>query len=373
MDGRWLLGRFSAILSICLAIGAGALAQDVREDSLRDKATAGLTLNVLLDLYYAADYGARDGGNRQPFVVNHARQNAFAVNVAGLDAAYTGARLRGRVTLGVGTYFDDNYAAEPAGLRMLYEASAGIRLHRTRAVWLDLGVLPSPYGYEGALAIDQPTLTRSLSAEQVPYYLTGARLSLPLGPRWELRLWLVNGWQVIAETDGAKALGTQLSFRPKPTVLLNWSTFVGSARTPLRPELGLRVYHDLYAHWRVHNRLELLGLVDVGVQSVAGQRTPWVWGVTNAIARWALGPRLGEGWALSGRVEAFSDPGQVVVTTAAPLRVGGASLGVEYAPMAGLLLRLEHRSLWAVAPVLADPAAPRAQSHGLAVAIQARL
>jgi hypothetical protein len=61
-----------------------------------------------------------------------------------------------------------------------------------------------------------------------------------------------------------------------------------------------------------------------------------------------------------------------VVTTAAALRVGGASLGVEYAPMAGLVLRLEHRSLWAVEPVLADPAAPRTQSHGLAVAIQAR-
>jgi len=356
-----------------LLVVAKAQAQDVREDSLRDKATAGLTVNVLLDLYYAADYHAPDGGNRQAFIVNHARQNAFAVNVAGLDAAYTGARLRGRVTLGVGTYFDDTYAAEPAGLRMLYEASAGIRLHRTRAVWLDLGVLPSPYGYEGALAIDQLTLTRSLSAEQVPYYLAGARLSLPLGPRWELRLWLVNGWQVIAETDGAKALGTQLSFRPKPAVLLNWSTFVGSARTPTRPELGLRVYHDLYAHWRVHDRLELLGVVDVGLQWVDGHPQPWVWGVTNAIARWALGPRLGEGWALAGRVEAFADPGRAVVSTAAPPRVGGASLGVEYAPMAGLLLRLEHRSLWAVAPVLADRVGTRAQSHGLAMAIQARL
>jgi acyl transferase domain-containing protein len=42
---------------------------------------------------------------------------------------------------------------------------------------------------------------------------------------------------IVISTDGAKALGTQLSFRPKPSVLLNWSTFVGSARTLARRKI----------------------------------------------------------------------------------------------------------------------------------------
>ncbi len=47
------------------------------------------------------------------------------------------------------TYFEANYAAEPVGLRQLFEASVGLKLATTREIWLDAGVLLSPYGCEG--------------------------------------------------------------------------------------------------------------------------------------------------------------------------------------------------------------------------------
>ncbi len=367
------------LAALAVLLSQPAHAQDLRQDSLRAKATDKLTLNFLIDGYYGYDFARREASqSRQPFYYNSNAHNTFSVNLAMLDAVYTGARVRGRVALGFGTYFEANYAAEPQGLRNLFETSVGVKLSASRDIWLDVGVLPSPYGYEGAISLDQLTYTRSLSAENSPYYLSGARLGFVLGEQWTLNLFVLNGWQNIVETNGSKSLGTQLQFKPKEGVLINWSTYAGDERTAAGANrfASNRYFSDLYAYWKASSRLELLALFDIGLQqydadSVAEDNA--VWTTANAIARYSLS----DTWALGARIEYFSDPNGVIIGAQRAGLTGftayGGSLNLDYSPAANVRLRLEHRTLLSDGDQFADRAGNGTNlNHFITLSLSAR-
>ncbi|OQW43057.1 MAG: hypothetical protein A4S08_10190 [Proteobacteria bacterium SG_bin4] len=70
-----------------------------------------------------------------------------------------------------------NYAAEPGILGNLYEGNVGLKLSGSNNLWLDIGVFPSHIGFESAVGKDNWTLTRSLVAENTPYFESGAKIS----------------------------------------------------------------------------------------------------------------------------------------------------------------------------------------------------
>ena len=111
-----------------------------------------------------------------------------------LSLKYTADRVRATFTPGFGTYMNANYADERQTLENIVEAYVGIRLFKDKNIWLDGGVFSSPYTNETVYSFDQLTYTRSLGAENTPYYLTGAKLTVPLGPLWTIYLYLLNGW-----------------------------------------------------------------------------------------------------------------------------------------------------------------------------------
>ena len=72
--------------------------------------------------------------------------------------------------MAAGTYMNANYAAEPEYLKNIYEANAGIKISKNENLWIDVGILPSHIGFETAIRKDNWTLTRSMVAENSPYY-----------------------------------------------------------------------------------------------------------------------------------------------------------------------------------------------------------
>ena len=114
-----------------------------------------------------------------------------------------------------------------------------------------MGIFSSHLGFESALSKDNWTLTRSLNAENSPYYETGARLTYEVGPKLTLTGLVLNGWQNIRETNQAKALGTQLQWKPTAKVLINSSTFYGNEQPDglaHPPPLFPRFLHHLRRH-----------------------------------------------------------------------------------------------------------------------------
>ncbi|MEO6038456.1 MAG: outer membrane beta-barrel protein, partial [Saprospiraceae bacterium] len=150
--------------------------------------------------YYGYDFGNPAAGNRPGFIYSHNRHNEFNVNLAFLKGAVSTRHFRGNLALMAGTYANANLTAEPATLRNIYEANAGFGgpLKHGGELWLDLGIFPSHIGFESAIGKDCWTLTRSILADNSPFYAAGAKLSYTTAnQKWFFSGLLLNGWQRI--------------------------------------------------------------------------------------------------------------------------------------------------------------------------------
>ncbi len=253
--------------------------------------------------YHSAPLATREA----PYFVSSARQNEITINLAYLDLRYRAKNLRARFVPAFGTYMNANYTNEPGTLRNLLEANVGVLLHAKRRIWLDVGVLGSPYTNESAISKDHLMYTRSLAPEHVPYYLSGVKLSVPLSSKINTYWYVLNGWQVIQDNNERKAIGTQFEYRPNALMLFNWNTFVGDERSANNPEFRTRFFTDLFWIFRPSEKWDATSCVYVGRQQlVAGSARNW-W-QANLIGRHHFTSSV----SLSARVEYFQDADRAV-------------------------------------------------------------
>ena len=349
----WRLTTAPRLLAVVLSLLACgyAPAQTAADSTGNDG--SGLTFGAFVDVYYLYDFSAPADHERAPFVYSHSRHDEIAVNNAVLSAAYSADRVRANVALHTGTYVQRNYAAERLNgselLALLYQANAGVRL--AKGLWLDAGIMPSHIGYESALSIDNPTLTRSLMAENTPYYEAGAKLGWEVNDKLMVMGLVLNGWQRIVETDASKAVGTQVQYKPAEGVLLNWSTFAGK-------EGGNRYFSNLYGAFDFSEAVTLVAAFDVGWQQVtapAGNRTYHHWFNPNMMVRC----QPVEKWALAGRLEYYHDPNNLIIPAAdlgdnhlvTGFQTWSPSVNFDYLPVKKVALRLEGRLFRSRQPV----------------------
>jgi len=331
-----------------MSCSLGAFAQtgspSVAKDSLELKPspTAAIVLKGYVEGYIGLDVN-KPAGMTRPLLYNFNRDREFALNLAFVEVSHQQDDLRFKFTPAFGSYMQANYAAEPEGFRYIFEANAGLRLSAKHNLWLDAGVLPSPFGYEGAVNLLQNNLSRSLSAENSPYYLTGARLSAPLGRKVQLNVFAINGWQNIRETNTAKSFAAQIQYQANENLLFNSSTYLCDERASKDTTSGTacRSFHDLYAKYSPSDRLSLVALFDLGTQNGYSSSTKF-WHTANITARYKLLEKL----SVSLRAEYYSDPNQAII----PLpkmdaSLFGGSFGLNYGILDKILLRIETRIL----------------------------
>ena len=306
-------------------------------------ATTGLSFEAYADVYFAFDLNEPSGFNI-PYFVSHSRHNEFNVNLACITARYVAHRVRGVFTPGFGTYMNANYAAERTTLQNLVEANIGVRVFKDKDIWLDAGVVPSPFTNENAFAIDQPTLSRSLAPEFVPYYLSGARLTLPLGKRWTLYGYVVNGWQQIQDNNAPLAGASWLEFKPNDRLSLNWNNYYGYERSEASPANRMRMFTDAYAVWSPNKRWSFTASAYMGWQErvVDDTRSTDAWWQANATAKHFLK----NGNAFYARAERFSDPEAIMVTPitgVSGFEVFSGTIGHERSITDAVKFRMEAR------------------------------
>jgi hypothetical protein len=73
-------------------------------------------------------------------VYSHNRNNEVNLNLGFVKANYETEKLRANVALGVGTYMNSNYAAEPGVLKNIYEANVGVKISKTKIFGLMPGL-----------------------------------------------------------------------------------------------------------------------------------------------------------------------------------------------------------------------------------------
>ena len=336
MKQTLLFSRLSLFFA-CLLSATALPAQD----SLWQTAPE-INFSGYVDVFYAFDLNRPQADARQPFLYNHNRHNEFNLNNGILKVNATHPKYRANLALHAGTYVEDNYANEPLSLKYISEANVGLGLNKKQNLWLDAGIFASHIGFESAVSLDNLTLTRSLLAENSPYFLAGLRLTYAPSPRWTMVALVCNGWQRIRRQAGNSlpALGTQITYTASPKFALNWSSFTGtdspdSARV-------MRYFHNFYAQGALTDKLKYIVGFDFGAQQTQYQSSEYnIWLSPVAILAYSWHKK----WTTALRAEYYQDANN---TMTAPNNQGqlncfSASLNVDYKPTPNVACRLEAR------------------------------
>jgi hypothetical protein len=336
-----------------IALAGAAPAQSVASTDSAAKADTAVSVSygAFVDSYYAYDFSRPKNLDRS-FTTQAARHNEFNVNLAFVEAKLSATRLRGRVALQTGTSVQSNYSGEPtigsvsgpSLSRFIQEAVAGYRINPN--LWIDGGIFLSHIGMESFISRDNLTYTRSLSAEYTPYYESGAKLTWQASPRLTGTFVVMNGWQNISENNNDKAVGARLDLATTPNTTFSYYNFVGEENATSM----LRIFNGVGVKTTAIPRVTFQANGDYGVQDKdGGGRSSWY--SAGVIAKVQPTPAVG----VSGRLETYRDPDQVIIVTGTEAGFKGetASIGLDVQPLgnARAMWRSELRGSWTTDPV----------------------
>jgi hypothetical protein len=303
-----------------------------------------LSVSGFVDIFYAYDFNRHATDYRQPFLFNHNRHNEFNLNLGLLQLSAKQAKYRGNLAIQAGTYAEDNYAAEQDLLKHVFEANAGISLNKQNTLWLDAGIFGSHIGFESAISTENLTLTRSLLAENSPYFLTGAKLSYEPNSNWLFAMLITNGWQRIRKVQGNSlpSFGTQVSYSSTDNFVLNWSTFIGTDDPDASRRM--RYFNNFYGQFFITPCFTITAGFDIGFQQQrqhSGHYDRWFSPVL--ITQY----KFNDNWALALRAEYYADEDAIIISNPSPeqFKTSGFSANIDYSPFSNVVCRLESRWL----------------------------
>lgn len=317
----------------------------ITNSNAQDKLPQPLSFSAYLDTYYVYDFNNPDNNTRPSFVYAYNRTNEVNINLGFVRANYQTENVKGVLTLATGTYMNTNYAAESGVLKNIYEAYGGVKISKTKNLWVEAGVMPSHIGFESAHSPSCWTLTRSIMADNSPYFETGARINYTSdNGKWYLSGLVLNGWQRIQRPDGnhTPAFGTQFTFKPNAKVTLNSSSFVGNDKPDDVKQM--RYFHNLYGQFQLTDKWGLIAGFDIGAEQKAkGSEAYNCWYTQTAILQYKPASKI----QLAARGEYYSDQNGVIISTGTPngFQTFGYSANFDYLPADNFMFRLEARTL----------------------------
>ena len=304
--------------------------------------TLNFRVSGLADVYYGKQFNSEN--ERPDFLYNHHRVNEVALNLGIIKFSVDNQRVRSNLALMAGTYAEKNLAAEPSIFQNIYEANVGVALNKASNLWLDAGIFASHIGFESAISGDNMTMTRSLVAENTPYYLSGAKLTYSPNSKLNLGFTVCNGWQRIRKDkeklDNSPAIGTQVSYVFNEKISANWSTYWGFDEKEKKNVK--RFYNNFYSNITVNDRLKLIVGFDIGQEKEKyksdNQYESNFWYAPVMITQYAWSPKF----RTALRLEHLNDDESIITNEGSLI---GFSLNFDYEPYPKALIRLEYRNL----------------------------
>lgn len=279
------------------------------------------------ELYYSYDFDNPQNHDKPIFVYNHKRHNEINVNLALVKATYTQDNIRANAALMVGNYAQYNLAAEPNWAQNIFEANVGFKISKKHNLWIDAGIMPSHIGFESAIGADCWTLTRSILAENSPYYETGIKMAYT-NPSEKLNIsfLLLNGWQKIKKPDAIQkpSFGIQIFYKPSQKISLNYSNFIGTDKADSLK--AWRTYHNFYAIVEPFPKWGIIAGVDLGSDRDVKSKYNILYA---PIIMLRYKPK--DKYNLTIRGEYYNDKKQLFITTNTPngFQVFGCSTNVD--------------------------------------------
>jgi hypothetical protein len=308
-----------------------------------DSTPPALTFSGYIETYYSYDFGKPSNHIRPAFAYSHNRHNEVNLNLGFFKAAYQKENVRANLALMAGTYANVNLAAETGVLKNIFEANVGVKISKKKNIWVDAGIFSSHIGFESAIGKDCWNLTRSLLADNSPYFETGAKISYTSNNgKWFISGLLLNGWQRIQRVDGnnTPAFGHQLTFKPNSKITLNSSSFIGNDKPDSLKQM--RYFHNFYGIFQLTEKLALTTGFDIGAQQKSPNSNDFnTWYSPILIVK--ISPNAKNNIAL--RAEYYSDPNGVIISTGTPngFKTWGYSINYDYLLRDNVMWRIEGR------------------------------
>ncbi len=365
MINNLLLSFLLIVISFSISAQVVNTGMTTNYDSLE---TGKVSIGGYVDSYYGFDF-SQPVNSERAYCVSSTRHNEINVNFAYIDVKYANDKVRGRIVPAFGTYMNVNYSAESGSLKNLIEANGGVCLSKKRNIWVDAGIIGSPYTNETIISKDHLMYSRSFGVEYVPYYLSGLKVSMPINKKLNSYLYVINGWQEIFDVNKSLALGTQIEYRPNNKILINWDTYIGNEQSLTSPSFRNRYFTDIYAIYDNGKKISFTTCAYIGSQDFKdslGVTSNKVWWHANFTGSYKLKKDI----SLSARIEYFSDPNSVQIhpiTSAIGFSSysGGICLNIKISNHA--LFRIEDRIYYSDQKVYLDKNLNESNSNNLLI------
>ncbi|MBA3549960.1 MAG: outer membrane beta-barrel protein [Nannocystis sp.] len=219
-------------------------------------------------------------------------------------------------------------------------ARANIGLKMPRGTEISAGMHLSPIGIGVHWTPYNWNYTPSWQLDAFPYYLAGLKIVHPLGEHHGVQLWLVNGWQTLADANKSPSIMLGYTFTPSPRFALAEYFYSGPETADQR--MGAwRMLSDTQFTYNTE-RFGLAGVFDIGGErrgDLPG-RPSNLWMSAALLTRWrVLGKR--RTWDMAARPEFFWDRDGRMFGVRQTLISGTVTNDVRIAE--NLLLRVEYR------------------------------
>lgn len=308
------------ILYTCtlLIISVGT-AQQIR---LNDEAK--LTFSGSTDIFFSYDLNSTFSSEKPSFLVNYRTNREVNLNFGMIKINYEGTSTRANFGLMTGTYIKYNLSTESEFVRNIYEANAGFKICKKSNTWIDAGIMPSHIGHETMLSKDNLLLTKSIVADNTPYYETGVRIShRSKNEKLYLAGMILNGWQRIGR-NSPLGFGMQINYKASEKVELNYSNYFGKMNVS-----EIRYYNNMYAKIKISKKWNTILSFDMGIQKlVTNYGVPRMWFSPTIALQYKYNDKIN----FAGRIEYFGDTAGVIIqlNNFSGLKTVSAALGFDY-------------------------------------------
>lgn len=332
-----------SIDQFCIQLAFLLYASNSVAEEVADLGSSPLKLSGYIEGYYSHDFNHASAHTRPAFIYSYNHAERPEINLALIKASFNTNAARANLGLAAGTYMNANYVAEKGIYQHIYEANIGLKLSDQHDIWLDAGVMPSHIGFESAIGADNWTLTRSMIADNSPYFETGAKLSYASADgKWYVSGLLLNGWQRIHHPKGnsTPSIGHQLTYKPTDKLTINSSSFIGNDKSDHARQM--RYFHNLYAQWQVDDDWAVTAGLDIGAEQKPENTGGYnVWFGPIAIVKY----RYSERASITARAEYYQDKHGVIISTDTPngFMTQAYSINFDYRLHSAILWRTELR------------------------------
>ncbi|MBE0648557.1 MAG: outer membrane beta-barrel protein [Bacteroidales bacterium] len=307
--------------------------------------------SVYIDAYYTfvLDDPAGDTSNLMEFAANSPFSDEFRLNVASIWLEYNSKNIRGKFLAQFGDIPNLRTSDSEQFIKYMKEAHFGFRAYKT--MWVDIGYLPNPIGYESSFPINNQISTVTVGGYFETGNFLGVKVSGQLTPSLFAGIYVGNQYTLAYGKNKRIYGGMTLLYNYKDMFSVNYNNMIGNASIVTSETSHFYLYNNLILTVTPVKNLLLVGQADFGFYGNS-PKPPDTTNLASGMSGFLQATyRFTKWFAVSVRGEYMNDPDGAVTQLYAydgklrGLLTYGGTVGVEFNPEKHSYIRAEYSYL----------------------------